>query len=384
MTRRLYAYLPAAGEPPEFATVSGGEVRILSHTNSETNAKTEIVFFVPATDVSCHKVRLGAQKTADLNRVARFALEEDLASAIDETHFAVGSKLSDGRHHVHAVKPSLMDRWVEQTTALGFPDARLVADASVIPGVATAFDIGDTYLVAFPDQYFALDATLPDDALQAIFAKTSAPTEIIGDKLAKRLGAEPSRTTTLPPLAQLAIWANAHDDLTDLRQNDYASRRLTTIDLKQWKLPAALLGAVAALFLTTLLLENHNLDRLNTAMQQQGKGLYAAQNPGQAVPENLEQTVRQPQSDPRAPKLDFLNATALLYSALPEGDTHAIRGLRFNGETGRLVASLSYPEYGADLDLKRALESKGLSVILGDSRQQDGQVLGDVTMEAIQ
>lgn len=384
MTRRLYAYLPAAGQAPEFASVTNGEVRLSSQADTETSSNTEIVFFVPATDVSCHKARLGGQKTADLKRTAKFALEEDLAAPIDDTHFAVGSKLADGRYHVHAVSPHLMERWVEQAKSLGYPNAKLVADASVLPGLATALDAGDTYLVAFPDQFFALDASLPDDAIQAVFAKTSAPIEIFGDTLAERMGTKAVQASTQPPLAQLALWANETVELTDLRQDRYAARNQSTLDLKQWKLPAALFGAVAALFLTTLLLENHNLGRLNTAMQQQGKDLYAAQNPGQSVPNNLAQTVQRPTTASKAPKLDFLNATALLYSALPDDDTHAIRGLRFSTENGRLVASMTYPEYGADIDLKRVLESKGLSVTLGDSRQQDDQVLGDVTMEASQ
>ena len=42
---------------------------------------------------------------------------------------------------------------------------------------------------------------------------------------------------------------------------------------------------------------------------------------------------------------------------------------------------MTYPRFGSDTDLKNALEGKGLAVSLGDSRQQDGQVLGDLTLE---
>ena len=41
-----------------------------------------------------------------------------------------------------------------------------------------------------------------------------------------------------------------------------------------------------------------------------------------------------------------------------------------------------YPRYGSDADLKNALEAKGLGVSLGDSRQQDDRVIGDLTLEA--
>ena len=45
---------------------------------------------------------------------------------------------------------------------------------------------------------------------------------------------------------------------------------------------------------------------------------------------------------------------------------------------------MTYPRFGTDTDLKNALEAKGLAVSLGDSRQQDGQVLGDLTLEGPQ
>lgn len=382
--RRLYAYLPSTDQPIEFASVTNGEVRLTSLPDAKAAGKAEVVFFVSATDVACHIVRLGGQKASDLKRTAEFALEEDLAAPIEDTHFAIGNKGSGGRYPVHAVDPALMEEWIDRIHALGFPDAKLVADASVLPGIATAFETSDTYLVAFPDQSFALDASLPDDALQAVFAKASATLEVTGENLAARLGVTSQGNATLPPIAQLAIWADALPSLTNLHQGAYAAKRELNLDIQQWKLPAALLGAIALLFTSGLFVENYNLERLNTAMQQQGRDIYAAQHPGEPVPANLAQSIQTQPQKSNTPKLDFLNATALLYSALPNDESHAIRGLRFNSENGRLVASMTYPQYGADIDLKRELESKGLIVTLGDSRQQDGMVLGDVTMEASQ
>jgi hypothetical protein len=42
---------------------------------------------------------------------------------------------------------------------------------------------------------------------------------------------------------------------------------------------------------------------------------------------------------------------------------------------------MSYPDYGGDIDIKTRLEAKGLNVTLGDSRKQDGRVVGDITLE---
>ena len=58
-----------------------------------------------------------------------------------------------------------------------------------------------------------------------------------------------------------------------------------------------------------------------------------------------------------------------------------IQGLRFDAETGRLVASMSYPDYGGDIDIKARLQARMLNVTLGDSRKQDNRVVGDITLE---
>ena len=80
--------------------------------------------------------------------------------------------------------------------------------------------------------------------------------------------------------------------------------------------------------------------------------------------------------------MPFLDASALLYEAIPADSGVSIAGLRYDHQNGRLIANMVYPDFGSDADLKSTLEAKGLGVSLGDSRQQDDQVLGDLTLEA--
>ena len=72
----------------------------------------------------------------------------------------------------------------------------------------------------------------------------------------------------------------------------------------------------------------------------------------------------------------------MLYEAVPADSGISIQSLRYDRATGRLLANMVYPDFGSDADLKSALEANGITVSLGDSRQQDGQVLGDLTLEA--
>jgi len=54
--------------------------------------------------------------------------------------------------------------------------------------------------------------------------------------------------------------------------------------------------------------------------------------------------------------------------------------LRYDRAIGELRATLTYPAFGADLDLKTAIEATGLQVSLGDTRLEDGRVVGDLSI----
>ncbi|WP_340693556.1 type II secretion system protein GspL [Hyphomonas sp.] len=382
MTRCLYAMLPVPGEPIEFALSTDKGMSLVSADTVDIDSSDEIVVFVPATEVGCFEVRLPNQGASELRRSAAFALEDDLAVPVEDAHVAIGQPLPDGSRPVHIVDPALMEEWVSILNAAGLKTARLVADASVLPATPIAFDAGPHILFSVGGRRFAVDAQLPDDALRALANKSDAPVIASGDRIARRLGVTEAHLSSLPLLGQLAQWAEDSPPLTDLRQGAFVSRRQAEIRIGAWR-PALILAAAAAVaFLSVTALETHSLSRLAAALDSQARATYAAAFPGAAIPANLAAAVRSQNTAPVANRLPFLEATALLYEAIPDDGGITIQSLRYDRATGRLLANLVYPSFGSDADLKNALEANGIAVSLGDSRQQDGQVLGDLTLEA--
>jgi type II secretion system protein L len=382
MARRLYAMLPSPGEPIEFALATDKGISLLSASSADIDSSDEIVVFVPATEVGCFDVRLPNQGVTELRRSAAFALEDDLAVAVEDAHVAIGQQLPGGSRPVHIVDPALMEQWVSILNTAGLKTARLVADASVLPATPTAIDIGGRILFSINGRRFAADAQLPDDALKALIQKADAPISVSGSQIAQRLGVADAQSSSLPLLGQLAQWAENGPPLTDLRQGAFVSRRQAEIRIGAWR-PALILAAAATVtFLSVIALETHALSRLATALDSQARATYAAAFPGTPIPANLASAVRSQNTAPVANRLPFLEATALLYEAVPVDSGISIQSLRYDRATGRLLANMVYPNYGSDADLKSALEANGIAVSLGDSRQQDGQVLGDLTLEA--
>ena len=382
MARRLYTLLPPSGEPTEFALVSDKGLRLMSAAEADVSSGDDVVVFVPGTDVGYFEVRIPAQGAAEIRRSAAFALEDDVAVPVEDAHVAIGAVLDSGLRPVQVVDPALMEEWVARLNAMGLKTAKLVADVSVLPTVPTAMDADRHILMSTGDKRFAVDAALPDDALKALANGSKTPLTITGAALAHRFGMSASSASSLPLLLQLAQWAEMAGVLTDLRQGPFISRKQADIRLGAWRSTLILGASAAVAFLAVVGLETWSLSRLSNVLEQNARGIYAAAYPGTPVPSNLDAAVRNQDAAPAANRLAFLDATALLYEAIPAESGISIEGLRYDRQTGRLLANMIYPRYGSDADLKNALEAKGLGVSLGDSRQQDDRVIGDLTLEA--
>tara|TARA_R110002020_G_scaffold223900_1_gene433229 strand:- start:91968 stop:93122 length:1155 start_codon:yes stop_codon:yes gene_type:complete len=384
MARRLYTLMPPSGEPKEFALASDKGFHLMSAAEAGVSSGDDVVVFVPGTEVGYFEVRIPAQGAAEIRRSATFALEDDVAVPVEEAHVAIGQVLDGGLRPVQVVDPALMEEWVARLNAMGLKTAKLVADVSVLPLAPTALDAGSHILMSTGEKRFAVDAALPDDALKALANASKTSPTITSAALAHRLGMSATSASSLPLLLQLAQWAETIGVLTDLRQGPFISRKHADIRIGAWRSTLILAAAAAAAFLAVVGLETWSLSRLSTVLDQHARGLYAAAYPGTPVPSNLDAALRSQEGAPAASRLSFLDATALLYEAIPAESGISIEGMRYDRQTGRLLANMVYPNYGSDADLKNALEAKGLGVSLGDSRQQDDRVIGDLTLEAAQ
>ena len=76
----------------------------------------------------------------------------------------------------------------------------------------------------------------------------------------------------------------------------------------------------------------------------------------------------------------FQQTSAALYGAVESVSGASLVSLRYDRAIGELRATLTYPAFGADLDLKTAVEATGLQVSLGDTRLEDGRVVGDLSI----
>jgi len=360
MSGRVYAMMPM-GPDERFAFIArrGPDfVQVKSASGAD-----EVIVFAPGTDVAAFQVAVPAKREAEARRAAAYAIEDEIAEQVDRVHVALGpSSRETTLRSVYVTARETMDRWIGALKAAGLGHAKLVAETSVLPSDPVALDFGDRLLVCKDDKRFALDTGLPPDAVRAV------------------LGTLQAEAPDDAPLVTLAKYAEAKAHLTDLKQGDYAVRRKSDIDLASWRLPAVLAAAAAIAWTAMTAYEARTLDLLSTQMETKARATFAAAYPGEAIPRNLRQAVREGAGAP-AQSLEFRTAAALLYKGVQDIEGLGIRSLRYDRSAGVLRASMAYAAYGDELKLKSQLEASGLTVRIGDTRQDGALVTGDITLE---
>lgn len=385
MARRIYGLLPEnGGSDIQFAAMRQGKWTLLPAAEVSIRDDDEVTVFAPAIAVAHHAVELPARGEVEARRAAPYAVEEEIAVTAESQHVALGPRTPLGEHRiVYVVDEVLMDRWVGLLDQVGATHAAIAPEQEVLPDQPVLVELGDRALASLDDRKFAVDMEMASNLLRALVRSNDGTTDIVGEHLAKTLGAPMTRPAESHPLLQLIAMAEARSPEIDLRQGRFKqSRSFSGVDIGAWRWPAALAAAAAIGWLLVTALETASLQSAAEDMRAEAERRYAAAYPGEPTPNNLVQATRRntPGGGARG-AMDFVSAAALLYEGLEDVEGSSLRSIRFDSDAGSMRASIGYPNYGADTELAQILEQSGLTVTLGDSRQDGSQVIGDVTLE---
>ena len=364
MRPRLYTEIPKDGDNWRFVRSGPSGLEPVPE-GAGIPSGADVVVFVPGTEVTAHRVRAAARRPVELTRLATFAIEDDLAVPVESVHVAVSADQDDaGFRIVYAVSHTVMQHWLDQLEAAGLGSARIVPDLSLLPPTEQV-DFGRYQLLTVEGRPVAFDNGWPSDVMSALLKGTEA-------------NAAPRRAESL---TELALWAEAAPRLTDLRQGTYARASETGLSLKQFRLPAALAATLFVAWGAQTALSVHTMKNLTATLDAESRAQYAAAFPGQPVPPNPAAALRSrtgAATSVAAPS--FQQTSAALYGAVESVSGANLVSLRYDRAIGELRATLTYPAFGADLDLKTAIEATGLQVSLGDTRLEDGRVVGDLSI----
>jgi general secretion pathway protein L len=351
------------------------------------------VLVLPAAEVTLAEPDLPPVRGA--SRIAQavpFALEEQLASDLENLHFAVGPRNpSASATPVAIVARSIIDRWQAIWEAAGIhPDAAF-AESSLIPAApnATVLVLDEATLhVKRPGAVaYALDALSLATALELALAPSSEGGEHVtfyagtADYEANKdlIEGLRERTATLQvkllPDGVLPLFAAQLPTAraVNLLQGPYAPPSSFGSQLRQWRVPAALAAATLLVFLGA-----------------QGVKLWQLRHAEQKLDAEIAQTFEsilpgQPMVDPRAQVQGvlaragggagaLLPAVSLLAQAVAQVPATRVEGMNFRG--GVLELRVVAPTIEALDGIREAMSSRGATVELQSTNPRNQQVEG--------
>ena len=257
---------------------------------------------VPGTDVLLTRVHLPTRNSARIARALPYALEEQLASDIDELHFATGRPGRDGAIPAAVVALSTMDEWQEALGKLGIEPDAMIPENGALPLDPDHWQIlaDDRYaLLSLGSGGYVLEPDLAPLTLEAALADSeqlpgrvtiSAPDALctslqatlasLGERAAETEAAvEPTTVSLLQQLAPRLVPRLA----VDLLQGPYTRRRRWGWAWQPLRPAAALLALWLVAQLGLVLTDIHTLERQADELRHATEQVYRETFPDSRV-----------------------------------------------------------------------------------------------------
>jgi type II secretion system protein L len=369
MTRQVFALLPAsAHEPIVLAIEQGRGWQVLPAEDFRPESDDRAIGFAPATCVTHHRAHVSARSEKEALLSVPYLVEDDLAQPVELLHVALGRRAPDQlQRDLYVVDFRILEAWIDQLKQLGLRDAKIVPELALLPAGPVLVDLGARCLVALRERRYGVDLTLPDDLVHALIAPD-------GEKL-------PTEPLDGHPLLKLVSML-AGEPPADLRQGPFAVRAPGfNLDLQSLRMPLSLAAACVIASLGFVVAETSALKNDASRLKAEAARQYASLFPEEGSVADPELRIRAKAASVGQSALDFRTAVAALYRAVLSVDGTEIRSIRYERAQGVLRATLSYGAYGDDSKVSQFLSDAGLQVGIGDSRQEQERVIGDLTLE---
>ncbi len=276
------------GEPPGSVFRGGLEEALKQAAGKPT------VLIVPGEQTLMTSVELPIRQIAKLRKAIPFALEEKLASDVEELHFALGDLQGD-RKRVVVVEHSLMNEWTVELGELGVTPKAVLPDVLALPWHAEEWSIlidGERALVRSgatsgfvcekENLTMLIDAHLEEEKAPLLvrYWNCSEGPDLLWP--VSKLAEAPSIKKYSCGGGALRVLAQGWDPRAsiNLLQDRYSQQADTLKMLKPWRWAAALFGLWIVIALGQNLVHKHQLEKQQARLRQQAEQIYRKTFPG--------------------------------------------------------------------------------------------------------
>jgi general secretion pathway protein L len=264
-----------------------------------------VVLLVPATDVYLAEPVLPLKSGAKLLQIVPFALEEQMATDIDNLHFAVGRRDERPGTPVAAVAHTLVEAWQRVLAEAGMQAEAIYPESSTLPltpgGVTVIVDGARVYVKRETSPGAVLDVQPLIEALQLALAAGEDAREHVTIYLTEdtyerdrdlfeglREFTASLQLKLLPdgPLPLLAASAMQGAPI-NLLQGRYAVRKKLNLSFHPWRYAALLAGVFVLLHFGLAVWQYFDLKRTEAQLDRDIARTFQEAMPGAPVPSPL-------------------------------------------------------------------------------------------------
>ncbi|EHK7735508.1 type II secretion system protein GspL [Escherichia coli] len=326
---------------------------------------------VPSDRIAFHQVTLPHRTWRQRLQVLPFLLEEQLATDIEQLHFAILHQ-TGGRCNVAVVEKSVMHHWLTYCGQLGVREVRLLPDVLMLP-LATegwsAVRLAGQWLFR-SDRYAGMTVEL--SWLTQFLSLTAPPViESYSVPPAQCMGLESTEWRTQPvrDLLQLAAECEGYDG-ADLRQGIFARQGTWYARFRPWRYVAGALLACVFLAGSNAGLAHYRLWQQAEFWQHESVRVYQELFPGETVVKDPHrQMLRHLQQSTSNNMPELGGVIHQLQQLLPETSTIRLQALAWDSSSQTLKIDLQAASFQA---LEHFQQSAGEKYIIqpGEIRQQ--------------
>jgi len=262
----------------------------ISELKAHSSGRKVVLLFNSAY-LNIESVNIPGNNRARQLQAAPYALEEKLASDIEDVHFALGTKQDDGSLPVIAIDKSHMEACLQTLEEAGIVADKILADVLCLPFVAHNISIlikQDAALIktSHCSGFYCDRINLPH-ILPSLISDDITDLNIIHhkpDAAAKDGFSEcginvNSRSYNQDPLEIFAAYLNESEQI-NLLQGQYAPQRASSALWQHWKSVAAIAGIWIVLQLVNTQIETQQLIEKNLQLTAEIEKAFKKANPG--------------------------------------------------------------------------------------------------------
>jgi general secretion pathway protein L len=388
--------------PAQWIVMDGGGAR---RGNVQSGALVEaaplavgrkVIVLVPGTDVLLAEPVLPVKSGAKLAQVVPFALEEQLASDVEDVHFAVGKRDSRPGTPVAAVAHARMEAWLAMLAEAGLHAEALYAETAVLPQAAGAvtlmIDQARVYVRRDTTPGAVLEVEPLIEALQLALASGDEAREHVTIYVAEedyereRDLLEGLREFTaslqlkLLPDGPLPMLGSAvpRSGATNLLQGQYASKTKLNVSFAPWRYAAILAIVFLAAHLGLKSWQYVHYKSVEARLDDEITQVFQQAMPGAPVPDALsarkQMEQRLSQLRGGGPVSGMMSTLATLAEALAQAPDTNLEALSYRNNTTDL--RVLAPSVDALDRIRQVASQRGVSAEIQAANPRDSKFEG--------